>query len=139
MLDQFAWVSAVNQTGSAYVITHPAGDLQVLMTLTVTRPSVINAAPKIRAAVDSTAKIMESPPTNTIEVMASNFTRQDMQRFSSQLLIIGPNVLLASIQRCHFSEERAKQAAASNTNGVVGSNGRKIPTMAIARNRKPNP
>lgn len=66
------------------------------------------------------------------------FTRRLMQRFCSQSRIIGPNVSLASSQRCHFSEERAKQAADNNMKGVVGSNGKTTPSAPSPRNTNPN-
>ena len=60
---------------------------------------------------------------------ARYLARRGMARRGSQFSMIGPN------RRCCFSqwwkrgEARAQQAAASNTNGVVGSTGRKMPMM----------
>ncbi len=112
--------------------------LQVLMMLTVIRPSVMNAPPMICACTDWIAKKIDKPPTMSIEVMAISLTRQLIHRCCSQLRIIGPNVSFSSIQRCHFSEDRAKHAVANNTKGVVGSSGKNTPITAIPRKTKPN-
>jgi hypothetical protein len=73
-----------------------------------------------------------------MEVNATILALSDMQRPLSQLRSIGPNSSLSSRRRCHRSEERAKNHAASIRNGVAGRPGSTMPTEAIARNSAPS-
>jgi hypothetical protein len=50
----------------------------------------------------------------------------------------GPKNPFESSHRCHFSDDLAKQPAATSTNGVVGTNGKNTPMAARPTNRNPN-
>lgn len=58
-------------------------------------------------------------------------------RCRSQLRSIGPSRRCCSIQRCTRGDALAKQAAASNTKGVVGRPGRKMPITPSSRASPP--
>lgn len=116
----------------------PVFPLQVLISRMKESPISNKTPPAIFRPTCSTAKRTEYPPTRTIVRILMNFTRQVMQRCSSQFRIMGPKVSLASNQRCQRSEERAKQAADKSTKGVVGSNGKTMPRVPSPRNTNPN-
>ena len=112
--------------------------LQVLIIMTVTRPSAINNPPMIRTWIVSTAYKTEYPPTMIIDARAISLTRQLIHLFCSQFRIMGPKVLLFNIHWCHFSEDRAKHAVANSTNGVVGNRGKNTPSIAVPRKTNPS-
>ena len=72
-----------------------------------------------------------------IDATAMILALSGIHRFSCQLRMIGPNILCSVSHRCHFSDELAKQVAASRSKGVVGSNGRKMPSVASPTSKKP--
>jgi hypothetical protein len=80
----------------------------------------------------------EQQPNMMIDVSAIDFAKRDMHLFSCQFMINGPKAGFDSNLPYIFSEDRAKQAAARRTKGVVGINGRKIPINASPMNKKPN-
>lgn len=74
---------------------------------------------------------------NAIIKVASCLARNGTARFSRQRTTIGPNRGCASSQFSQRSLPREKQNAASNTNGVVGSIGKKIPMMPSSNENAP--
>ena len=78
------------------------------------------------------------PPTTIIMEMASIFTLREIHRFFSQSSKVGPNSSLRSSQPCKRGDDFAKQAAASNTKGVVGNSGTMTPMPPSNRNNKPS-
>lgn len=69
---------------------------------------------------------------------ASVFTLADTHLFFSQSRSMGPNTWLRKSQLCKRGDDLAKQAAASNTKGVVGNSGRATPMPPSNRNRRPS-
>ena len=78
------------------------------------------------------------PPTTIIMEMASIFTLREIHRFFSQSCKVGPNSSLRSSQPCKRGDDFAKQAAASNTKGVVGNSGTTTPIPPSNRNKRPS-
>ena len=68
---------------------------------------------------------------------ARYLARRGMARRVSQFSMIGPNRRCCFSHRWKRGEARVQQAAASNTNGVVGSTGRKMPMMPSKREAAP--
>ena len=85
-----------------------------------------------------TKNMIEIPPTTTIMDTASFFTLAETHLFLSQSSNMGPNSSLRKSQLCRRGDDLAKQAAASNTNGVVGNSGSTTPTAPSNRNKRPN-
>jgi hypothetical protein len=70
--------------------------------------------------------------------MAMTLVEKDMHFRSCQSEIIGPKIRFDSSHRCHFSEDLAKQPAATSKKGVVGSSGKNTPIRPIPKNMKPS-
>lgn len=111
---------------------------QVLNDRTVTQPSDTRPSPAKRGQPEGTKNHIEIPPITAIMQRASHFTFLEIHRFFSQSRRMGPNNSLSSNLRCIRGEDLAKHAAASNTNGVVGSSGNTTPMPPIKRNNSPN-
>ncbi|SOZ14931.1 hypothetical protein CBM2609_A40128 [Cupriavidus taiwanensis] len=69
---------------------------------------------------------------------ARHFALNGMLRWRCQSLTSGPKRGCPSSHSWKRCEPRAKQAAASSTNGVVGSTGRKMPTTPSSRHSPPS-
>ena len=83
---------------------------------------------------------MANPPQMqpmVIITVASHLAFSGTARRMRQLTTRGPKRGCASNHASQRADPRAKQKAASNTNGVVGSNGRKMPTMPAESERNP--
>lgn len=79
----------------------------------------------------------ELPPKMRIDITAMTFVFLEIQRCSFQLRMMGPKVGFDNNQLCQRSEDFAKHPAATNKNGVVGSTGKKIPSVAKPTNPIP--
>ena len=110
---------------------------QVLSDKTVKHPAATNPAPANLGQPSGTKNQIETPPTTAIIDRLNALTLSETQRLTSQFLSIGPNNSLSRSQRCIRGDDLAKQAAASNTKGVVGKSGNATPTAPSARNNNP--
>ncbi|MFT4615685.1 MAG: hypothetical protein ACI9NT_002843, partial [Bacteroidia bacterium] len=81
-----------------------------------------NAVATLRAG-SWIANTSDALPAIAIPVNPTIFVRREIQRWLSQLRIIGPNSSLLSSFWCHFGDDRAKNQDARSTNGVLGSTG----------------
>ena len=79
------------------------------------------------------------PMTVTTIPTANSFTRQRMPRCVSQSRRMWPKYGVPRNHRCNRGDDRAKQAPASSTQGVVGSTGRIAPSIAMPTNSSPRP
>ena len=104
----------------------------------VRQPKQIRHNPANRGQPAGTKTSIETPPTTVIIKMANHFTLREIHLFLSQSRSMGPNNSLCKSQLCIRGDDLAKQAAASNTNGVVGSNGNTTPMPPSNRKNRPN-
>ena len=111
---------------------------QVLIFITVRQPRLNSPNPPILGQPAGTKNRMEAPPIMTITKRASCFTFRRIHLFLSQSRSDGPNNSLFKSQPCIRGEDLAKQAAASNTNGVVGRSGRTTPILPRSRKKIPS-
>lgn len=61
-----------------------------------------------------------------------------IERDVCQDRIIGPKILFSNNFLCSLGDDLAKQPAATNKNGVVGSNGKATPSAAKPTKNMPN-
>lgn len=74
-----------------------------------------------------------------IEAVEIHFTRRRIAPLRRQSAIGGPNFGCSISHVCTFSDDLAKQNAASNRNGTVGNNGKNAPTAPKPTHSHPKP
>ena len=79
----------------------------------------------------------EKAQLNVIITVAACLARRGTARVARQSCTIGPSWGWLSSQRSQRSEPREKHHAASNTNGVVGSSGKKMPMKPVSSASQP--
>lgn len=91
-----------------------------------------------QATLPGSTHAAQAQPKDII-VQASCLARRGIARRARHCRIIGPNFGCSSSQRSQRELLRAKQKAASSTNGVVGNKGRKMPTAPVTKLASPAP
>jgi hypothetical protein len=111
---------------------------QVFSDNTVRQPRPTNPSPASLGHPAGIKNQIEMPPIMVIINSANHFAPNEIHLFSSQLCNTGPKTSLFSNHWCIRGEDLAKQAAASNTNGVVGNSGSTTPVPPSNRHSRPN-